>query len=312
MLNLIIFPYQKKPAFDRLTEKGLKPCQAMSSRMTSQWLALFKHRWPRVQWVQWVQWGWISLQDKVILRWNGSSRVTQWWCNQPWGCVTDRSSSDFPDFPLAEKRQTMDGCIFVADTCWHTLRDVWFWSFDSWRWVGQCPILHYGCQGHQCQSPQSSLKLNLEMRWDGFLFLFDYIMQTHYMSATHCITASTWNYLNQFSIDLRLGRVQELWIHSIWTIQVVVPLIIPVIPFHSTSFGRVPACLLQAKNNVATMHAQRGEACKINLSDVRTVRLTDLTGSCLTKVLPCCCHAETGWIVFPSRTQSQLWPLWFH
>lgn len=40
---------------------------------------------PRVQWVRWVQWGWISLQDKVILRWNGSSRVTQWWCNAPLG-----------------------------------------------------------------------------------------------------------------------------------------------------------------------------------------------------------------------------------
>ena len=119
-----------------------------------------------------------------------SSRVKQWWCNQPWGCVTDRSSNVTPDFPGLGGKETNHGWRHFCS--WHTLRDVWFWSFDSWRWVGQCPILHYGCQRHQCQSPQSSLKLNLEMRWDGFLFLFDSIMQTHYMSATHCIAASTW------------------------------------------------------------------------------------------------------------------------
>ena len=117
-----------------------------------------------------------------------SSRVKQW-CNQPWGCE-DRSSNVTPDFPGLGGKETNHGWLHFCS--WHTLRDVWFWSFDSWRWVGQCPILHYGCQGHQCQSPQSSLKLNLEMRWDGFLFLFDYIMQTHYMSATHCIAVSTW------------------------------------------------------------------------------------------------------------------------
>ena len=50
------------------------------------------------------------------------------------------------------------------------------------------------------------------------------------------------------------------------------------IQYHLVGF--LHACyLLQAKNNIATMHAQRGEACKIDL----------------TKVLPCTCHAvETG------------------
>ena len=95
------------------------------------------------------------------------------------------------------------------------------------------------------------------MRWISFS-TWDLCRHTIWVQLTALLL------LLESNVDWYLERcmMQEVCIHSIWAyLGTMVPLFIP---FLSTSFCSIPARLLQAKNNIATMHAQRGEACKIN------------------------------------------------